>query len=518
MSDQLEIPFRPTNLIWTTYKHFPYKAWYAIGELVDNSTQSFLDNREILSTALEQEGRRFEVSVVYDSKTAELSVADNAMGMDLDELKRAVTLAAPPPDTSGRCEFGMGMKTASSWLGDEWAVRTKKLGHEWEYSFAVDITARARSDSQHLQVSRKQVGNLGDHYTVVTIRKARIFQTKTITKIKDYLASMYRVDLRDGHLTLLWNADPLVAPEIEPLTTEFKDDTGQTVRRTWKREIGFDVTLDDGIGPVPISGWVCVLADRGRRHAGFDLLRRGRVIIGRPTGYRPERIFGSDRNDLINQRLYGEFHMDQCPVNHLKDDFLWGNWGEEFEEKLAQECAEHVRFAREYRPTKPDQGGPLVASAVVETINDEIAEVLSNEEMLESIHFLEQTPPPDATPPAIREAEAEVLRNQQIEPRIIEMPDRRFRIYHPVGMSGDQPYVQYQCPDELTVDIFINDNHPYVARIAEGDQQGAAERYHIHAYACVHDAIATHLLTRLGRNVAPDVFLRYKDQLLRRGL
>ena len=50
------------------------------------------------------------------------------MGMDLEDLQRAVQLAAPPPDTSGRGEFGMGMKTSCCWLGDHWKIITKKLG------------------------------------------------------------------------------------------------------------------------------------------------------------------------------------------------------------------------------------------------------------------------------------------------------------------------------------------------------------------------------------------------------
>ena len=34
------------NRIWLTYRHFPYKAWNAIAELVDNSSQSYFENRE----------------------------------------------------------------------------------------------------------------------------------------------------------------------------------------------------------------------------------------------------------------------------------------------------------------------------------------------------------------------------------------------------------------------------------------------------------------------------------------
>jgi len=32
-------------------------------------------------------------------------------------------------------------------------------------------------------------------------------------------------------------------------------------------------------------------------------------------------------NDLLSQRLYGQLNLDDFPVNHLKDDFLWDGAG-----------------------------------------------------------------------------------------------------------------------------------------------------------------------------------------------
>jgi Histidine kinase-, DNA gyrase B-, and HSP90-like ATPase len=93
-----------------TYRHFPYKAWNAVGELVDNSTQSYFENRRALDRRLKKDSTNFAVRIDY-SRDELFSIYDNAMGMDLEDLTRAVQLAAPPPVTSGRSEFGMGMKT-----------------------------------------------------------------------------------------------------------------------------------------------------------------------------------------------------------------------------------------------------------------------------------------------------------------------------------------------------------------------------------------------------------------------
>jgi len=518
MATTHQIPFRPTNQIWRTYKHFPYKAWYAVAELVDNSTQSFFDNRKKLEIALSAKGEKFQVSIDFDPKNRILTVSDNAMGMDLDELKRAVQLAAPPPDISGRCEFGMGLKTAASWLGNTWSVRTKKMGARKEYSFEINISNHAGSQDEHLAVLEKDLDDPDDgHYTIVTIKEVRPdFQKKALGKVKQFLGDMYREDTVSGVLHLAWNTEPLTPTVVEPLETviETVDEHGKPLKqnRRWRKDVEFEVTIDAATGEKrPVRGWICILKERGRNRAGFDLLRRGRVVVGRPVGYRPERIFGVDRNDLLNQRLYGELHLDEFPVNHLKDDFLWGEWGEEFDERLHEECAEYVRYAKEYRPTK--ETNAAVPPAVVQATNDDIAETLTTQEMAERIHLLESVGPTATTAPEIREAEAEVLRDQPLEPRIVDLQGKTYRIFHPQGMKPEQAYVRYEAPDGKTIDIFINDNHPHVVGLPDG--AAGAERYQSHAHTCVTDAMAVHLLTILGRDVSPDLFLQYKDQLLR---
>ena len=145
---------------------------------------------------------------------------------------------------------------------------------------------------------------------------------------------------------------------MEPLVEE-----EHGVRRVWKKDVAFDV---DGL---PVRGWICILQNGGRARAGFDMFRRGRVILGRPLGYRPYTIFGDARNDLINQRVYGQLHLDDFPVNHLKDDFLWDGLEDDLQEKLKKEAVDYVEKARKYRPR-----GQKVATALVHEANDILAE------------------------------------------------------------------------------------------------------------------------------------------------
>src|SRR5205809_8070667 len=92
-----------------SYKRLAYTPWHAIAEFVDNSTQSYFDNKAALDDVYAKDGKGLLVSVVYDKDEGLLRVYDNAMGMSLDELKNALHVARPPRHTTGRSKYGRGL-------------------------------------------------------------------------------------------------------------------------------------------------------------------------------------------------------------------------------------------------------------------------------------------------------------------------------------------------------------------------------------------------------------------------
>src|SRR5215469_6437942 len=122
-----------------SYKRLPYKPWHALAEFVDNSTQSYFNNRVPLDKAYETEGTSLEVSIVYEKDGDGLiRISDNAMGMSRDDLERAMHIGLQPAYTDGRSRYGLGMKMAACWFGQKWKVVTKKLGETTEYTIFID--------------------------------------------------------------------------------------------------------------------------------------------------------------------------------------------------------------------------------------------------------------------------------------------------------------------------------------------------------------------------------------------
>lgn len=485
------------NRIWLTYQHFPYKTWTAVSELVDNSTGSYFDNQKLLNKQLKKEKEHFAVRI--HSSNGLFSIFDNAMGMDLTDLARAVQLAAPPEDTSGRSEFGMGMKTSCCWLGGEWSIITTKFGNPVEYTVTINVDEIANSDSHEIPVQEKVAGE-DEHYTRIEVTKLYPrFRTRALPKTKDYLVQTYRNDVESGDVQLWWEGKELKLPSIKPLQTDLDG-----VKRTWKKDIAFDVEGRK------VTGWVSILGDgeRGRNKAGFDLYRRGRVIIGRPLGYRPVRVFGEARNDRLNQRIYGQVHLDAFPVNHLKDDFLWDGLEEKFEDKLIDECKDYFAFAKDFKVRGEKEN--KVGDETVNAANEEIVAELSDEEMEEQLAIVGVMEVPDEPDPAVTEAKAARLRAQKIEPVMMTVGTLKFRIYHPEGMPDTERYFFRQSAQSNAIDIFINDNHPFVTAITDESS------YLMFVRMCVFDAIVEHqLLHRNGGGGQATFPARMKDTLLR---
>jgi hypothetical protein len=493
------VPLQAHNRIWLTYRHFPYKLWTAVAELVDNSTQSYFDHRKQLDKQLKKDKEPFAVRIHLDKEM--FSIYDNAMGMDLDDLSHAVQLAAPPENTSGRSEFGMGMKTSCCWLGGRWSIITKKLGSETEYTVTIDVEEIAKSDLHELPVSEKPAGK-EEHYTRIEIRNLYPrFKTRSLGKTKEYLVQAYRNDVESGEVELQWDGDKLTPPSVAPLVT-----TKGKKKTEWKKDFEFEVEGKK------VWGWVSILGDgqRGRSRAGFDLYRRGRVIIGRPLGYRPEKAFGEARNDNLNQRIYGQAHLDSFDVNHLKDDFLWNGLQEKFDDALIDQCKDYFQFAKDFKVL--GEKSDKVAEEVVTASNDEMETEFSEEAMeqqLATIDVIEVSEEPD---PAVHEAKLARLRAQKIEPRQINVGSLLFRIYHPQEMDELERYFLRESAKHDEIDIFINDNHPFVNEMVKDETS-----YMMYVRMCVIDAIVEHkLLHSPGGSIGNATFpARLKDTALR---
>lgn len=322
-----KINIRPGVSILTVLPHLNYKPWFALAEFVDNSVQSFLSNRANLEA---QEGKTFilQVDINLDPNRGAITIRDNAAGIAASEFPRAFRPAEIPPDASGLSEFGMGMKSAACWFAPQWSVRTKALGETEERTVNFDIAKIVKDSLEELVVVSKSAPR-DQHYTEIFLNNVRTFpQKRTIGKIKDHLASIYRCFTREGTLRLNFDGEPLAYDAPEILKTPFYK-TPKKTAITWKKRISFKMSDKRAV-----EGFIAIREKGSTARAGLALFRRKRLIIGSADEtYRPQEIFGA-ANSFAYQRLFGELHLTGFDVSHTKDGMRWEDTEEEFVEEL----------------------------------------------------------------------------------------------------------------------------------------------------------------------------------------
>ena len=490
----LEIRFGYEN--FANYKRLAYKWWFALAEFVDNSTQSFFDNRDILESAYTADGDRFSVIITTDRDW--VRVRDNAMGMALSDLERAMVVGVPPENTAGRSRYGLGMKTAACWIGDKWKIVTTKLGESKEYTVEIDVP-NVVSGNFSPPLHEREVPRT-EHYTLIEIRDHhRPLRGRTIGKVKEYLQSIYRVDISTGDMLLFYN----------DLSLEWK---GFSNEDFLKRKDGSPYRLDyifeiDTAPKKTVEGWVGVLKKGARRKAGFSILHRKRLIKGWPDSWRPEKVFGyGGRNDLINQRVVGEVNLEDFEISHTKDDINWAGLEEEIvEEELLKVCKPYMATAQKYRKGQAADHGPtdLQVDSAVQTLQSE----LGTTEFLQALELVEVMPPLDQ----IRASNEQVARNAAtVSPTfVVKLADTlTIRVYIDKIGSPNDPYFVYEDVDEHTLHIVVNRQHPHW-RMIEGEN--AVVNYLRH---CVYDGVSEHRATRMNR-VESDTVKKVKDSYLR---
>lgn len=408
---QSRVSIRPGVGILSVLRHLNYKPWFAMAEFVDNSVQSYLQNREQLEKLHGRDYRlKVEIEIERSDETL-IKIRDNAAGIASADYSRAFRPAELPNNRTGLSEFGMGMKSAACWFAPRWTVRTTALGEDIQRTISLDIDTIVRDDIEELDVAEAPA-RTNDHFTELTlIDPYDKLQTKTGGKIKDHLASIYRIFLREQMIELWFNREKLSYEIPKVLFAPYYKTPTETPQR-WYKEFNFDFGDD-----LKASGFAALREVASTSTAGFALFRRNRLIEGSlDEPYRPELIFGTG-NSYRRQRLIGEIHLDGFEVSHTKDGFKWEDHEQPFLELLYEELenenshlllqAEGFRARVAQRELKAE--AEKASTRVAETLRKEVPRVL--EEQSTAAPVLE--PLPETVPP-----------DQSASSRVIEVDHR----------------------------------------------------------------------------------------------
>jgi hypothetical protein len=356
------------------YSRLNYSMWYALAEFIDNSTQSRLNYGSIIDQVLQQEGNPLIVEIEHNRLRKQITIKDNSIGMTNEELVAALRIAHPTRDSKGRSKYGMGMKTAACWIGKKWKVVTCEWSSGEEWTAEIDVEGIAHRGMK-IPLTMQKVGQ-DQHYTKIIISDLhRSIQKRTEETIRGYLGSMYRFDLRERILKLLYNGEEVQPPD------EYEIDTDPENRQM---RLLLPETLING---KKVNGWVAVLRKGGRKFGGFSLFQQRRQIQGFPNAWKPKSIFGGfddeGANNLVSQRLTGVIELEGFRVSHTKDAILFEGDEDEELEKLLEE---HTRNYRNYAQKRRFRQGQPWSRDKVKDLLDSMKKEFTSGEMGDALN------------------------------------------------------------------------------------------------------------------------------------
>jgi len=464
------VNIRPGVTVLSVLSHLNYRPWYAIAEFVDNAIQSFLDHRAELSRL----GKRpavLHVDIELDTNDGgELRVRDNAAGIARDDFPRAFRPAQLPPDRSGLCEFGMGMKSAACWFSPFWHVRTSALGEAVQRVVSFDIEQIVNDQLEELDVHESPAAESA-HFTEIKLtRLHNIPVGRTVAKIKEHLSDIYRIYTRDGLAILRFNGEEVLYSEPSILVAPAYDENHEPVGDPVEWRVDLD-DFDFGHG-LSARGFVAIRREGSTRYAGLSLFRRNRLIQGSgDEKYRPQLIFGNP-NDFEYQRLFGELHLEGFQVSHTKDGFQWDENEEPFLELLKERINDPsrplLRQVRNYRARPARRALRTAAESASENTGRSL-ERFGSEALAEASSASNEVKPPDKL------GQAELASRRVID---VDFEDRHWRI---VLELTDDPAVGdwLEISDAVTqahtadgrelVGLRLSLIHPFMERFAGAD-------------------------------------------------
>ena len=462
-------------------KHLNYQSWYALAEFVDNSIQSYQQNRNALSN----DTKKLIVDIDIDvAEPPRISIRDNAAGSLLKDFSCCFRPATLPPDRTGLAEFGMGMKSAACWFAPKWTVRTSALGDPVVRTIKFDIENIVADDIHELNIT-EDPADQDSHFTEIILEDVfHVPAGRTVAKIKDHLTDIYRVFERDGLLDLRLKGETLTyQPPAILHQPYFKTPDRQP--QTWRKDIIFDLGTD-----LKVRGFAAIREKASTKKAGFGLFRRGRIIQGSgDDGYRPPLIFGRS-NSYRYQRLFGELHLDGFEVSHTKDGFRW----DENEQPFLELLREHLDH--EDLPLLKQAEGYRVRKATAELRDDAIKAVTGAADALGEglpsvLPELTDAAPAD-TP------EEEPPEQQKLASKIITLPFRGQTWEIEIELTNDPSESQWlvlsdtdQSTGEIRrIDIRVSMAHPFMVRFAQDDSEDTDGLLRLAAGIAVSEVLA----------------------------
>lgn len=293
------IDITPHHSILTKISQTGYSVQEALSELIDNAIDARLQDSKLTVT----------IDIVSDK----IMIKDDGVGMTEDQASKAIRLGfSEKKEQLG--EFGLGLKTSTSFLGKKFELRTSPEGHDEEYIVEHDEEEWLKSgDWKNYPFTINKGVEKIQRGTVVTITDLKIeFTNKLLNNIQKEFGARFGPFIKNGEIEIIFNGQ-----KCNPYEPYIIDD----------KKVEFEFLFKGGKA---IGWWGYQLSGFNKSYYGFNTFRRGRLV----TTY--DKIGLTPNQDI--RQIVGEVHIEGIPITHDKKGWL----------KSSVEYQELERKMREY--------------------------------------------------------------------------------------------------------------------------------------------------------------------------
>ena len=353
----------PTPRILRTLGEIPFQTWQCIAELVDNSIDALLSDSDPKDCEQRITVTWSSESVGFADRT--LEIADNAIGMSVDQLQNAVRAGYTSNDPIGNLGlFGMGFNIATARLGEETTILSTRSGDpDWcgvTIDFQKLIDAK-KFDAPIIRMPKSSVGESGTKITISKLKSGILGElSNRESEIRHRLELIYTPLLSEHDITITVKGKQLRAKNYCTWSeSRYVRYNNQNVaaRITIDRSFGsalFDLnrncylrpdeaedyyaSMHEGVNlPVNIverekrlTGWLGIQRYADPNDFGIDFIRNGRKILisdktffqyDNPLTLQKELQYPVELGTSIGGRIVGELHVDYLIPTYQKNDF-----------------------------------------------------------------------------------------------------------------------------------------------------------------------------------------------------
>ncbi|MCK4799494.1 ATP-binding protein [Candidatus Parcubacteria bacterium] len=298
-----------------------YSLQEAISELIDNSVDAKISGKKLV----------VDIKISSDS----IKITDNGTGMSEKDTANAIRLGFSKKKKQ-LGEFGLGLKTASTFLGKRFTLITSPRGEKNEYviTYSEDDWIKNGSWNCYPFVIRHGIKSSFSGTTIIIENLNVKIDNKILSTLKEELGVRFGPFMENENIEIIVNDKKSVSIEPKILGKRNK----------------FKITK----GKIKISGWWAYqLRGLNKNYFGFNTFRRGRLV----TTF--DKI-GLSPNQGIKQ-IIGKIEIEGVPIAHDKKS--WQNGSPEY--KIMEQVLRSHFINFEPKPKKILSGYPA-SSGIVE--------------------------------------------------------------------------------------------------------------------------------------------------------